>query len=180
MRRPRLTIARWMGLTAIFAVNAALVRAFVVREMFHGGILIFVALQVGLWYLPRSRGRLRRFWLGFEASGIATVLFLLSCEFFPGSPLNRPVMAYTGIVGNLAFAHLPARLADHLDEHWDLFLAVVYFLPELAAALLGGMIAAFPVPTGLPPARATLREESLRTHIPPKTNHRARQHRPTP
>ena len=64
MRRPRLTIARWMGLTAILAVNAALVRAFLVDEMFCGGILIFFALQVGLWCLLQSRGRLRRFWLG--------------------------------------------------------------------------------------------------------------------
>jgi hypothetical protein len=64
--RPRFTIARWMGLTAVLAVNAGLVRAFVVQEMFYGGILIFIALQVGLWLLLRSRGRVRGFWLGFE------------------------------------------------------------------------------------------------------------------
>jgi hypothetical protein len=55
-----------MGLTAVLAVNAGLVRAFVVQEMFYGGILIFIALQVGLWLLLRSRGRVRGFWLGFE------------------------------------------------------------------------------------------------------------------
>lgn len=160
MRRPRLTIARWMGLTAILAVNGALVRAFVVQEMFYGGILIFIALQVGLWCLLHSRGRLRRFWLGFDVSGITAVLVLFSCELFPGSPLNRPVMSYTDIAANLAFTHLPTPLADHLDEHWDLFLAVVYFVPELVAALLGGMIAACLVLTGPTPARTILREES--------------------
>lgn len=66
MRRPQFTIARSMGLIAILAVNAALVRALVVDEMFYGVLLIFIALQFGLWRLPRSRGRLRRFWWGFE------------------------------------------------------------------------------------------------------------------
>jgi len=148
-----------MGLTAVLAVNAALVRAFVVEEMFYGGILIFIALQVGLWCLVHSRGRLRRFWLGFEISGIAAVLLLFSCELFPGSPLNRLVMSYTDIAVNLGFSRLPTPLADHLDDHWDLFLAVVYFVPELVAALLGGMIAACLVRMGRIPARTVFREE---------------------
>ena len=144
MRRPRLTIARWMGLTAILAVNAALVRAFVFEEMFCGGILIFIALQGGLCCLLRSRGRLRRFWLGFEVSGMAAVLVLFSCEFFPGSSLSRLVTSYTSFTANLALTHLPTPLADGLDERWDYFLAVVYFVPELVAALLGGVAAASP------------------------------------
>jgi hypothetical protein len=142
MKRPRVTIARWMGLIAVLAVNAGLVRAFVVQEMFCGGILIFIALQVGLWCLLRSRGWVRRFWIGFEISGVAAVLALFSCEVFPDSALNRLLMTYTDIAANLAFSHLPTPLADHLDECWDLFLAVVYFMPELTAALLGGTIAA--------------------------------------
>lgn len=160
MRRPRLTIARWMGLTAILAVNAALVRAFVAHGMFCGGILIFIALQCGLWCLLRSRGRLRRFWLGFEASGMAAVLVLFSCELFPGSSSNHPLMSYTGFADNLAFTHLPTPLADRLDEHWDYFLAVVYFVPELVAALLGGIVAACPTRRGLTPAPTKLREKS--------------------
>jgi hypothetical protein len=160
MRRPRFTIARGLGLTAVLAVNAALLRAFIIQEMFIGGILIFVALQFGLWCLLHSRGMLRRFWWGFEISGTAAVLVLFSCDFFPGSPLNRLVMSYTGIAANLAFSHLPTPQADHLDEHWDLFLAVVYFVPELVVALLGGLTAACLVLTGLTPARTILRESS--------------------
>ena len=96
------------------------------------------------------------FWLGFEISGIVAVLVLFSCELFPSSPWNRLVMSYTAIIANLAFTHLPTPLADHLDEHWDLFLAVVYFVPELVATLLGGMITACLIPRGLTPARTIL------------------------
>ena len=149
MKRRSLTIAQWMGLTAILAVNAALVRSFVVHEMFYGGILLFIALQVGLWCLLHSRGRHLRFWLGFEVSGMTAVLVLFSCELFPGSPLNRLVMSYTEIAVNLAFTHLPTPLADHFDEHLDQLLAVAYFVPELVVVLLGGMIAACLFPRGL-------------------------------
>ena len=160
MRRPRFTIARWMGLIAILAVNAALVRAFLVQEMFYGGILIFIALQVGLWYLFHSRGRRRCFWWGFEVSGMAAVLVLFSCELFPGSPLNRAVTSYTDLAADLAFRHLPTALEDRIDEHWHLFLAVVYFVPELVAALLGGVITACPVRAGRTRAHTIPREES--------------------
>ncbi len=142
MRGPRFTIARWMGLTAVLAVNAGLVRAFVVEEMFYGGILIFIALQAGLWCLLHSRGRARSFWLGFEVSGALAVLAMFACEAFPDSLLYRLLTWYTDIAANLAFSRLPTALADYLDEHLDQFLAVVYFAPELIAALLGGMIAA--------------------------------------
>ncbi len=141
MRRPRFTIAQSMGLAAVFAVNAALVRAFVVEEMFYGGILIFIALQAGFWCLLHSRCRARSFWLGFEISGALAVLAMVACEAFPGSLLNRLLMLYTNIATNLAFSHLPTPLADYLDEHLDQLLAVVYFAPELVAALLAGMIA---------------------------------------
>jgi len=159
MRRRHFTIAQWMGLTAVLAVNGALVRAFVVEEMFYGGILIFIALQAGLWCLLHSRGRARRFWLGFEVSGVAAILAMIACEVFPDSALNRLLMSYTDIAANLAFSRLPTPLADYLDEHQDQLLAVVYFAPELVAALLGGMIAAFLVHMGQTPARTVLREE---------------------
>jgi hypothetical protein len=148
-----------MGLTAILALNAALVRAFVVHEMFYGGILIFIALQVGLWCLLRSRGRLRRFWLGFEVAGISAVLVLFSCEVFPGSPLNSLVLSYTGIAFDVASTHLPTPLADYIEEHLDHFLAVVYFAPELVTALLGGMVAACLPSRSLTRAPKMVREE---------------------
>ena len=41
----------------------------------------------------------------------------------------------------VASKHLPTPLADHFEEHLDHFLAVVYFVPELVAALVGGVVA---------------------------------------
>ena len=159
MKPQRLTIARWMGLIAVLSVNAALVRAFVVQEMFIGGILIFMALQLGLLGFLRSRGRHRRFWLGFEVSGMAAVLALFSCEFLPDSPMNRMVLSYTSTVEELAFTHLPTPLSDYLDEHQDMLLVIAYFMPELIVALLGGMIAACLLP-GLPTPACSANQEA--------------------
>jgi hypothetical protein len=157
MRRPRFTIAQWMGWTAVLAVNASLVRAFVVQEMFYGAILIFMALQVGRWCLLRSRGQARRFWLGFDVAGVLVVLALFWCD---GSPqANQLLNSYVEIHANLAFSHLPDSLVDLIDEHWGLFLAVVVFPPELVVALLGGAITTIVARAGQRPLPAGLEEE---------------------
>ena len=130
-------IARFMGSIAILAVNAALVRAFVFQWMFCGSILISVALQVGLWCLLHSRGRLRGFWSGFEVFGTTAVLVLYSCELFPSSPLNRLMMSYRGIVVNLAYTYLCDPVFLYFDDHQGQLLAVIYFMPKFVAALLG-------------------------------------------
>jgi hypothetical protein len=143
MKRPRITIARLMVVVGIIALNAALLRAFFVQEMFSGGILSFFALQAGLFCLLRSRGRVRRFWAGFEVSGTLAVMALFSCEFFPGSALSRLVMSYTDFIVDLVIFRLPFSTSYLLlDAHIDCFLAVVYFIPELFTALLGGLLAA--------------------------------------
>src|SRR5262249_37745662 len=92
--------------------------------------------------LFRSQGRRRAFWLGFLVCGIATVLVLILDEVFPGSAFGYLVTSYLHNSVNLAFERLPMSLADHFDEHQDQRLAVVDFVPELAAAILGGSIAA--------------------------------------
>lgn len=138
----RFTIARWMVMVAVLAANAGLVRACVIDEMFHAAFLMFIALQVGLWCALRSRGGVRRFWLGFEVSGVASVLALFYCEVFPFSPLNHLIMRYTHIAFNLVQFYLPTQVDDVVMDHQDWFLIVVYFLPEFVAAVLGGLIAA--------------------------------------
>jgi len=143
MRRPRATIAGWMGLTAFAALNAALARAFVVdREFFEGILLIAIAFQVGLVGLIRGRGRARRFWIGFEVAGAAAILALIAAEEFPDSTWNGWVSAYTSTAVNLAFSHLPTPLAGHLEEDQGQLLAIIYFVPLLLAALAGGFLAA--------------------------------------
>jgi hypothetical protein len=142
MRRFRFTISRWMAATAVLGGNIGLVRAYLLaeRELFDFGFLILFALQLGLWRYLRTRGNGRRFWLGFEASGLAATLALLYA--FSGPPLERLVAWYTDAASDLSYLDLPARVDDWLMQHWDWFLAVIYFLPELLAAALGGLLAA--------------------------------------
>jgi hypothetical protein len=160
MKPRHLTIARLMGLIAVLSLNAALVRAFIVQEMFMGGIVMMMVLQLGLWCFLKSRGRHRRFWLGFEVAGTVAVLVLFSCDFLPDSLLNRLVLAYTHFAYNLAFTHLPTSLSDYCDEHQDLLLVNFYFVPELIAGLLGGMIACL-LPRRIRPADSINRQASI-------------------
>ena len=146
MRRFRFTISRWMAVTAILGLNISLVRAYLPAEragqhldFFDGGFFMFFAVQFGLWRYLRTAGKRRRFWLGFGVCGVAatlafvilSVIYMNACDW------------YTGIASDLSYLCLPRRvdiLVSH--EHWDWFLAIVYFLPELLAASLGGLLAA--------------------------------------
>jgi hypothetical protein len=141
MRLARFTIAQWMICTAVVAVNAGVLRAFFVHGLLSGAILIIWVIQVGIWRFLRSRGRVRRFWAGFEVGGISAVLLMVLCETFPDSLLNGVLVSYTDVAANLAFAHLPDPIVDVIDLNQDLLLAAVYFAPELLVALLGGGIA---------------------------------------
>jgi hypothetical protein len=147
MKRRRITIARCLGWTAILAVNMALLRSFVVgRPVFEGGDLIFVALQVGLWCLFRSRGRLRCFWAGFVVPSMAAIVVLL---LWPEPMLDRLMLPYRDFADELEVTYLPTSLSGSLgNELWELHLAVVYFVPVFVAALLGGMIVAWLIPRG--------------------------------
>ncbi len=159
MKRVRITIARCLGWTAILAVNMAFFRSFGDRRVLLGGDLILVALQVGLWCLFRSRGRLRSFWAGFVVSSIAAVFVLLLFQPASDGFLDRFMMPYTDFVDELEVTYLPTPLSGSLgNELWELHLAVVYFVPAFVAALLGGMIAAWLIPKGLTPARTINRE----------------------
>ena len=50
---------------------------------------------------------------------------------------------YTGAASDLSYLCLPARVDAILtNEHWDWGLAIAYFLPDLFASALGGLLAA--------------------------------------
>lgn len=146
MSRFRSTISRWMAAIAILALNIALIRAYLLAEMrrqhldlFDFGFLILFALQFGLWRYRSTGGRRRRFWLGFEVSGLAATLALLTL-FTYDMDLNN---WYTGTVSDLSYFCLPSQIDVVLStDHWDWFLAIIYFLPEFLAACLGGLFAA--------------------------------------
>lgn len=152
MRRARFTIAWWMAATAVLGVNIGLVRAYLLAEgrgehldLADHVVLILFPLQFGLWRYLSTQGRRRRFWLGFLASGLAATLalpILLSSPALSGSngDLND---WYTEFMSELSYFYLPVRVDAFLShEHWDWFLALIYFLPEFFAACFGGLLAA--------------------------------------
>jgi hypothetical protein len=134
-----------MAATAVLGVNIGLVRAYLLAEksgdsdLFNYGFLIFFALQLGLWRYLSTGGRRRRFWLGFEVCGLAATLALWALL---GSDMDLENW-YDGTASDLAYFCLPAQVDAILsNEHWDWFLAIIYFLPEFLTAALGGLIAA--------------------------------------
>jgi hypothetical protein len=142
MRRPRFTIGRCMGWIAILALNAGLVRAFLVEQMFTDVILLLFVLQLALWCVIRSQGQSRSYWTGLGISGLLVVAALFCCEQYLDSALNGLVKSYVRHSENLAFAHASESIDHLLNLHLDLFFAVVYFVPELAIVVAGGVIAA--------------------------------------
>jgi hypothetical protein len=147
MQGSRLTIAWWMAAIMVLGVNIGVVRAFVTAEargvnldLFDLDFLMFFALQVGLWRYLNTTGSRHRFWLGFEIAGIAATL-ALAVVFEINLEMNN---WYTGVATDLSYGCLPARLDAMLtNEHWDWFLVLIYFPPELLAAAIGGLLAVF-------------------------------------
>jgi hypothetical protein len=145
MRRFHFTISQWMAATAVLGLNIGWVRAYLLAEesgdsdLFNYGFLIFFALQLGLWRYLSTGGRRRRFWLGFLVSGLAATLTLLTLLESDVDLHNW----YAGTASDLSYFCLPARVDVILSTtHWDWFLAIIYSLPELLAAALGGLLAA--------------------------------------
>jgi hypothetical protein len=142
MRRPRFTIGRCMGWIAILALNAGLVRAFLVEQMFTDVILLLFVLQFALWCVIRCQGQSRSYWIGLGISGLLVVAALFCGAQYPDSALNGLVKSYVWHSEYLAFAHASESIDHLLNLHLDLVFAVVYFVPELAIVVAGGVIAA--------------------------------------
>ena len=135
-RRPT-TIAQMMALVAFAAVDCM---AIPVADHFGGAWVVGVALQVGLLFLLRSRGRERRFWVGFEAVGLSMVIAFFACKSLARRTIFRwPVWLFDN----------PYSFIDVNDElmvyEMVIIFEVAYGLPMLLLALSGGMLAAFAV-----------------------------------
>jgi hypothetical protein len=145
MRRFRFTISRWMAATAVLGLNISLVRAYLLAErrgqhlgLFDCGFLMLFVLQLGLWRYLNTAGRRRWFWLGFEVCGLAATLAFVSLFVCDINACDW----YIGAASDLSYLWLPRRVDIMLShEHWDWFVAIMYFLPELLAAALGGLLA---------------------------------------
>jgi hypothetical protein len=77
MRQSRITPAGMMVAVAFCAADCFLIRFW---EFFAGGLLMSVALQAVLFRMRLTRGRPRRFWVGFEVTGLALLLIYLICH----------------------------------------------------------------------------------------------------
>ena len=123
MKRPRITIGRLMFVILVIGMDAALIRAFF-EGMFSGVILLFFAMQIGLFlacFKARWRARAKSplfLGSGLDVAGIAVVLVLFSCEFFPDSASSRCVSAYHRLCdghggrNRLSHACIRCRLSD--------------------------------------------------------------------
>ncbi|MDB5351787.1 MAG: hypothetical protein JWN86_3034 [Planctomycetota bacterium] len=139
MERDRTTLARLMLVVGVIAVEFAGFRAFYLinDELALALALTGLASQFALVYAIRGRGLARAFWAGFVAIGsvmMATTAWAFTC---PGSDISDLWSAYTDhVVDGTAFVSYELRGFPQ-----DVALSVVWFLPQLLAALSGGALA---------------------------------------
>ena len=145
MRIPRITIRRLMITIAVIALDC-----YFVIEVFLGILLPILVLNIGLVPMGLSRARKRRFWVGFELTGLLLLVAYSACLMVVAEPfpfLHEPLAS----VGE----YIPIRLAEAL-EMWigssspsyvvPIFLIIlideiVFGIPLLLLAVGGGLIA---------------------------------------
>lgn len=152
MRPHRSTIAGMMTVVVFVALDCFAVRT---PELYNGYWLIGCTMQIGYFMMLRSRCRTRRFWAGFEMTGLGTLLaYAAWCRadyrafnLWPYALLERTY----GALGNLppdafqwCFEHglvidprKPLRVYEML-----IAFEVAYGLPMLLLAGGGGLLAA--------------------------------------
>ena len=163
MKRPRMSIARLMGVVAVLALNAGAARAFVVRDeddLLIGVALMAVALQVGLLFRRRSP----RFFAGFLVAGLVAMGSFLWAYETPSSVtrypdgtlvrnpasracllLERYTMATVRLMERVEYPPLMAIRAQAGGRAIDEWLlngtfALTLGLPQLLAASAGGLL----------------------------------------
>jgi hypothetical protein len=147
MRRPRTTIVGLMAAVAVVALDFSLIR----MMGYERGLVIGIALNVGIVRWWSSRGPSRRFWAGFEAIGLAAVLAFIGCsEAFPDTVPVCPLVPLYGLVPGLPTT-TARRTAYYLAfpreiDPWHIIVILwemaYYGLPMVLLATLGGSLAA--------------------------------------
>jgi hypothetical protein len=143
MKRACITLARLMIVVAVVAVELA---AFIVACRRVGGDWVLglpptgVACQIGLLCAVLSRGRLSRaFWTGFVVLGCAMMATFAWASFFRESAVNEAWATYAEFAQGVIWS-IPYTPWGHYDGG-DLFDAIVFAFPQLAAACAGGVLA---------------------------------------
>jgi hypothetical protein len=140
MKRARITLARLMIVVAVVAVELA---AFIFACRRVGGDWVLglpltgVACQIGLLCAVLSRGLSRAFWTGFVVFGCAMMAHFAWGLYFWESAVNDPWASY----GDLAVGVIydPQLLEAGEASPGNVAMAVIWFLPQLAAACVGGV-----------------------------------------
>ena len=144
MNRPRLSMAKLMAIVAIIALNIAALRAlfFSRMELALGIMPIGIVLQVGLLKAIRNQGRSRFFWTGFSILGTAAAASFIWAAFFDKSWLGIGWISYTLSANAFLRSYAPGLgLSMYSPNKWIIIVtvAIICFVPQLAAALIGGL-----------------------------------------
>jgi hypothetical protein len=140
MKRPRITLARLMAIVAVVAVELA---AFIVAVRSGEGELALwlaptgLACQIALLCAVLSGGRWRAFWTGFVVFGSAMMAIVAWGAFFTESAANDALVSYVELA-EVVIAPIP-NPPRWLSDGGDVAMAVVFSLPQLAAACAGGV-----------------------------------------
>jgi hypothetical protein len=159
----RTSLRTLMVIVGVMAVDLAVVRAFwnSKQHVLAGIALSGLALNAGLLFLIRTRGRARAFWAGFLIAGLLgassfawALTYPKASATFLDQRTGRPVTIHSSGAplsdqweGYLDFAE---ESIESLPAHWNPFLrgrfaevlteASIAFAPQLTVALAGGLL----------------------------------------
>jgi len=150
MNPPRVTLSNLAALVAVVAVNLWFGRSLWGLRSDHLLVVIVTgpALQVGLLLAFLKRGLTRAFWLGFVLTCSAAIASLYQAITRPFSPSWHLWTAYFDFaqfslrrLSDAPYLFNPTRSPDLGISPWELTFAAILSVPQLTAALAGGLLA---------------------------------------
>ena len=157
MRIARFSVSSLMAVVGIVALNLTAARRLAAYDdlLMVGVMPTALVLQVALFRLIRTQGRRRAFWAGFLTAGLLAVLSFVWANRLSSSvgiakdavTGKTKIVVIPGSFGGdqmgaiwFGYFHVVARCLPHLP-HYQLVAAVVILMPQMLAALAGGLLA---------------------------------------
>ena len=149
----RSSIAGVMAIVAVVALDIAVARAVFASntQLLIGGALPCVALQWAAFSLFRSRGRARAFWLGFMVGGSMITASFIWAMLFPevlGVTRTGAVVKTPGSSLYAVWAGYGRFIGDRIGPIPNpfgvvpiVFRAILWSVPQVTIALVGGFMA---------------------------------------
>ncbi len=148
MKAPRFSIFTLMAIVSVVALNLAAARLLIDYddELLVGVALPTLVVQVGAFLLIRSRGRARAFWGGFVGLGVVAAIscyygLFVAEESSVGAAWSACLDLIEGAVVRSGFTLRPDTTGTYFGLLQSVELALIVFLPQLAVALSGGLVA---------------------------------------